>query len=353
MGKRVVALSLILFLPSLLLLVTVTILPGPTHSELQVQQAAPKGEYANWLEKNGRPMLAAGVQPGSGRSGASVGKDGMSTNSIEGDGYMDKSWKQMWNAIPAGYTAVKKELAGYMVDGKAKKGNKSENRATSELSSYADILGGVDAWPKPTAEVQKLGREGSKYDKELASYDDILSFPTAHPMHQALPVTDTRSKDTKVALEMKEAVDQLHSVDSKLHALSPSAGTGGADADRSDAKSLRCQECKDKWTHDAMLCAHRDCQRQLWTSDLEKQQVVLNNQLAQALEACLPQQQSYDTKVVVGSFVLPWTQPFEAAAHTWVRAVPAVQAQTGLGLIDGETTKLKLGGDNIDRKSVV
>lgn len=32
-------------------------------------------------------------------------------------------------------------------------------------------------------------------------------------------------------------------------------------------------------------------------------------------------------------------------AHSWVRAVSAPQADLGLGLMDGETTKLKLGGD--------
>jgi len=153
--------ALVATFAALLVLVAVTRL-GPTRSELQVQQEAPKGEYANWLNQDSRPMLAAGVQPGSGRGG---GKDGMNTNSIAGDGYMDKSWKQMWSTIPAGYKAVKKELAGYMVDGKAKNGNKSEQKASSELSSYANILGGFDAWPKASAEVQRLGKEGKTYDK--------------------------------------------------------------------------------------------------------------------------------------------------------------------------------------------
>ena len=38
---------------------------------------------------------------------------------------------------------------------------------------------------------------------------------------------------------------------------------------------------------------------------------------------------------MVGSYVLPWTEPFQAAAHSWIRAIAAPQADTGLGLIDG------------------
>ena len=169
-----------------------------TNERGQVQQEAPSGAYQQWLEKNGRAELPSGVQPGSGKEAAYVGKHGMSTNAIEGDGFIDKGWKQMWSAIPAGYKAVKKELAGYMVNGKLHRGNKSEKKASTELSSYASILGRADAWPKATPEAQKLGKEGRTYDKELSNYDDILSFPPAHPMHQKLPQTDTPSKDKRV-----------------------------------------------------------------------------------------------------------------------------------------------------------
>jgi len=50
--------------------------------------------------------------------------------------------------------------------------------------------------------------------------------------------------------------------------------------------------------------------------------------------------QGYNTKVVVASLVLPWSQPFSQPAHTWVRAVPAAQAYQGLGLVDGESSKV-------------
>jgi len=308
------------------------------RTALQAPAPATAGAYATWLKQDSAPMRPSGVQPGSGR-------DGMSRDSIEGDSFIDKGWKSMWKAIPAGYSAVTKELKGYMVDGKAQKGNKSEKKARSELASYSSILGDVSAWPKATPEAQKLGREGKKYDKELESYDDILSFPTAHPMHQKLPMTDTRSKDQKVEDEIKRAKAQLHDVDAKLHAINgDDHGGKGSDADRD-----RCEECKQKWSAGAMECAQSACERKLWQTPLEQQQVSLNNKLAGILQGCLPEQEGYHAKVLVPSFVLPWNQPFSQPAHSWVRAVAAPQADLGLGLLDGETTKLKLAGDEFFR----
>ncbi len=36
----------------------------------------------------------------------------VSRESADGDGFLDKGWKEMWDSIPAGYAAVKKELSG-------------------------------------------------------------------------------------------------------------------------------------------------------------------------------------------------------------------------------------------------
>ena len=259
----------------------------------------------------------------------------MTTNSIEGDGFIDKGWKQMWNAIPAGsnspirhadsrredafekiqiccmlharltsrmqrglttvvraamwtgYHAVKKELQGYMVDGKVEKGNKSEKKAKSELGSYASILGAADAWPKKSPEAQQLGKEGRKYDKELDAYDNILSFPPAHPMHQKLPQTDTPRKDARIKSAIQQAEDQLHAVDNKLAAVS-GASHAPATASRDED---RCKMCKEKWSSTAMQCAQDACDRKLWSSSLQRKQVELNNKLAAILDSCLPQQQ--------------------------------------------------------------
>ena len=327
---------------TVLALVVVTRL-GPVSTELQVQQEAPAGTYKQWLEKKGPTMRAAGDQPGSGKDGGYIGKHGLTTNSIEGDSFIDKGWKQMWSAIPAGYKAVKKELQGYMVDGKAEKGNKSEKKATSELSSYANILGTADAWPKKSPEAQSLGKEGKKYDRELESYDDILSFPPAHPMQQKLPQTDTPRKDARIKSAIQQAEAQLHQVDDKLAAASGSPTSSPAVSGNED----KCKECKEKWSSTAMQCAQDTCERKLWSSALQHKQVELNNKLAAILEGCLPQQQGYNTKVVVSSLALPWSQPFSQPAHTWVRAVPAAQAYQGLGLVDGESASLKLGGQHV------
>ena len=303
---------------AMLALFTAAVILGPSsRAELQVQRPAPAGAYSSWLAQDSRPMRPSGVQPGSGNSGAfvEVGKDGLTTNSIEGDGLIDKGWKSMWQAIPAGYKAVKKELQGYMVDGKAEKGNKSEKKARSELQSYSSILGDIGAWPSATPEAKKLGHEGKKYDRELESYDDILSFPTAHPMHQKLPKTDTRSKDKAVQDEIRKAKAQLRAVDAKLHAASGDSGEDGdARGKGSHEHRDRCHECKQKWSADALDCAQSACERKLWKTRLEKQQVELNNKLAGMLQGCLPEDEGYHAKVLVPSFVLPWNQPFRSAS---------------------------------------
>jgi hypothetical protein len=257
-----------------LLLVSLTF-PASLRTQLQVQEEAPAGAYAHWLEKAGRVMPPAGVQPGSVND---VGKHGMSTNAVEGDGAIDKAWKQMWSAIPAGYSAVQKELKGYLVDGQLKHGDTSEKKAGSELSSYASILGDKSAWPKNTPEAKKLGKEGRSYDRELQSYDGILSFPPAHPMHQPLLKTlktaeeAKKRKKEKVQEQILKAEAELHAVDKKLHAVQGGethvTGGGKGSQDTRD----RCHTCKDKWTAEAMACAQDSCSRKLWSDPLTKMQ---------------------------------------------------------------------------------
>ena len=82
----------------LIILVAAIALGSHHRTELQVQRQAPAGSYAKWLAQDSRPMRPSGVQPGSGKSDAYVGKDGLTTNSIEGDGFIDKGWKSMWQA---------------------------------------------------------------------------------------------------------------------------------------------------------------------------------------------------------------------------------------------------------------
>jgi hypothetical protein len=89
------------------------------------------------------------------------------------------------------------------------------------------------------------------------------------------------------------------------------------------------------------------------------------------MQECVPEQAAWNTKAVVSSFVLPWNQPFRcnlnqvsskhynsmkeftkrywnsAPAHSWVRAVANEPAYSGVGLVDGETTELSLGGNKV------
>ena len=271
---------------------------------------------------------------------AQDGHTGISTDAIDGDGLIDKGWKQMWKAIPAGYRAVSKELKGYMVDGHAE--DKTEKKASSELSDYANILKGEDAWPVRTPEAQAAAEEGKTYDKELASYDDILSFP---PAHRKIPVVPAGTEET-VKARIRKAEAQLKRVDAKLHAMRGAASAHSlpqpdADADVPAHDDKRCQECKQRWTRSSLECAEATCERKMWRTPLEKEQVQLNDKLASLLQACLPQGRG---EVVVSSFEYPWTQPFRQPAHSWVRAVAVGEGDDGLGLVDGETAKLKLAG---------
>ena len=98
---------------------------------------------------------------------AQDGHTGISTDAIDGDGLIDKGGKQMWKAIHAGYRAVSKELKGYMVDGHAE--DKTEKKASSELSDYANILKGEDAWPVRTPEAQAAAEEAAPRDATNAT----------------------------------------------------------------------------------------------------------------------------------------------------------------------------------------
>lgn len=70
-------------------------------------------------------------------------------------------------------------LAGYNPDGH-KAATKSERKADTELDTYQDILGGGDTRPNHGHYGDGKFSEKSSYDKELSSYDNILSFGPAH-----------------------------------------------------------------------------------------------------------------------------------------------------------------------------
>uniref|UniRef100_A0A7S0NF49 Uncharacterized protein n=1 Tax=Hanusia phi TaxID=3032 RepID=A0A7S0NF49_9CRYP len=284
------------------------------------------------------------------------GRD-VSRSSILGDGYIDQGWKNVWSSIPAQYKQVTKELSGYNLfgpNGRQSGHSKAATTAKSELASYSSILGhlGSDGDSGQSGSSGSGRHEVKEYDKELASYSNILSFPPADPDKAAESIRIAKPKAKVDETKRIASIERkLRKVDRELAEDSQQGVQGGAEAGAgSRSKSSKesqevCNSCLRHWDQQALSCAKESCSPKMWESELAREQVKLNNQLASVFDSCVPASiPSSKAKILVSSFVLPWDKPFSPPDNSWLKIVPTGPGYDDLGLRTGETPQLKLSG---------